>query len=173
MKATRIIKDLFTDLFKRDWRELRYDFSRLTSHIMWHVRAIYAPYNRMKIRNTTRKYCFDSESLLFHAAFTILCNHVEQCEGGRSSILEKIKQNNEPSEMPECTQSWAKAFTTMLSLYDWYTGIDWDDPVPSPKNEDAPQEEWTAWAEADIKFHSVECQERLKELIEVRPYMWT
>jgi hypothetical protein len=161
-------------LFQGDLREAWSNVHQIKDHLMWYIRASYAPYNRMKVRNVQRRYSCDDDDYLFHAMFSVLCKHVERSHGGADEFRKDIAERRAWSQSDvtaEHDDAWNKAYDTMLSLYEWYVGTNWDDPIGFPKN--GTKAEQMAWADTDAHFHDVIAKEKARQLLEVRGFMWT
>jgi len=163
--------DAVTYLFEGEPSEAWYNVYKIKEHVMWYVRAIYSPYNRMKVRNVGRRYDCDHNVYLLHAAFTVLCRHVERSLGGRENLVIETEARVREDAANGNGASWGDVYTKMLALYDWYVGVDWKDPVPS--NPEWTDEEWAEWCKEDDLFCGETCSEKLKELISIREYLWT
>ena len=100
----------------------------------WRYRK-FTPSNRLKIRNVPESYA-DHNERFFHAAFTVLCDFVENERGGESKIETDISKHiesidpNSSDWMLTVQREDIAADRTMLELYGWYNSIDWNDPVP-------------------------------------------
>jgi hypothetical protein len=158
-------------LWEREWREAWHALRDIDSHIMWYVRALYAPYNRLTVRNVTRKYCCDADIYLIHAMFSVLCRHVERAEGGVEGLRANLAGQRERTDWPSHAAAWADAYQTMLDLYEWYTGVNWAAPVPFPREADEAGRR--KWAEEDEAFWHTTCPEKMRELVRIHGFMWT
>lgn len=188
------IKDVVVAIFrpeypKQFWHKLD---EAVCGRIRRSFKWLFRPYNQLHIRNAPRSY-MDKDYLMFHACFTLLCNFVER-EFTRTPFNEYVKWCEEEwakpvnefgyKDMPEHQYESAVLFK---ELYDWYTGIDWNNPVPGPgdhagwdltpdgfKNKNTPkqQEAWDSWHKREDEFHKL-CQTNLERLVAHRQSMWT
>lgn len=136
--------------------------------IKWYIRGIFSPFNKLKVRNVGRRYSCDMDIYLIHAAFSVLCRHVERAEGGLERLRERkaLLDNSNEHEA-----AWHDAFTTMIRLYEWYTSINWADPFPFPSR--GTREEQLAAIEAEDELFGKIANEKLMELVRIRGFMWT
>lgn len=101
----------------------------------WYRRTTYkwfTPSNRLVLRNVEAGWV-DRDDRLFHAMFTILCDFVEKEMDGPQKfrkILKKTQKDakNDPKDVH--LQVYYERMRILYSLYNWYTRIDWQDPVP-------------------------------------------
>lgn len=100
----------------------------------------FSPSNVLRIRNV-EKYWVDRDQRFFHAAFTILMDFVDYEMGGEQGLERYVQQLSQQTQFQGVRdveiQEFQKIFnehTRMLELYRWYSGVNWDNPVPeSPK----------------------------------------
>ena len=83
----------------------------------YEIRAIFKPYNRIKVRNCPRTWT-DQDNILFHGMFSVLCDFIE-------------RENKDWQERIKNTEDlWYKANNILNDLYVWYNSVDWNDPIP-------------------------------------------
>lgn len=83
----------------------------------YEIRAIFKPYNRIKVRNCPRTWT-DRDNILFHGMFSVLCDFIER---ENKNWEEKIKDTE---------SGWHETNNILNNLYVWYNSVDWDKPVP-------------------------------------------
>jgi len=132
----------------------------LWNPIAWRLRWVFAPYNRLRVRNLPRSY-MDRDWIMLHAAFSILCDFVERecggAEGMRKDIAWRVREDDH----------WAVPNAELLRIYEWYCGVDWDDPVPFVKEQCE-----ISWVDREKAFNKT-CEDNLVSLMKIRGYMWT
>lgn len=99
----------------------------------WQYRT-FSPSNVLQIRNVPREW-IDRDARLFHAAFTVLMDFVDNEMDGATGLqryvvaLRKNAQANANDVADQMSQQALDAYVKMLELYNWYASIDWQDPI--------------------------------------------
>jgi len=145
------------------------------------VHNFFYPHNVQKIRNCPRSWN-DRSECVFHCVFSMLCDFIEREEGGRNNVFEGIENHREYlAELlaREENNNMARGEAAMLThqiereteqlrLYDWYMGVNWNEPVGFPWSEERSEEYFAA---QDV-FEEL-CQENLLSAIKTRQGWWT
>jgi len=101
------------------------------------LRGWFSPCNRLMVRNIQPEWPWvDRDHLFFHAAFTVVADFVEQEMNGAAGLEQYISRLEQMRTQPQTDREDAflvnqiQDHQQMLGLYEWYTSIDWNEPVP-------------------------------------------
>lgn len=160
-------------------------------------RVLFRPWNRMKIRNCSRDYT-EIDTRVFHSVFTLLCDYIEAYHpaDGEKDYGDYVKWCIEESKTTDDNgQNWfpphqLQNAIASWNLYQWYTSVNWKDPVEYTKRTANIKGEWqftteglkntytkeeddlisSIFKEEDI-FNEL-CDQKLKEAIEIYHGWW-
>ena len=177
------VYDLLTGWTHR-WDAAHY-FVQRWNNLYYVPRSWLFPYNRLVVRNVPRTYS-DPVNRLPHAMFSLLCEYVEREYGPRRPFDEYVADARKSVAEYEAWKAagndgyppnsmyggYAVAVIELSDLYYWYKGINWDDPVGTPRD-DAPQPEWDSWCERLDNLIEKDLPAKCKHLIDNMGAMWT
>ena len=130
----------------------------LWNPIAWRLRWVFAPYNRLRVRNLPRSY-MDRDQTMMHAMFSVLCDFIERECDGADGMRKDVEWRRKEGD------GWAEPNAELLRIYEWYCGVDWDDPSDFAKDDEE-------WFDRDKEFNKA-CEDNLASLLKYRGYMWT
>ena len=99
----------------------------------WNYRT-FSPSNRLRLRNTPRSWV-DRDHRFFHAAFTVFLDFVEYEADGVAGLQQRVSRLREyaaEQTIDDATinaQKDIQVCVKMIELYEWYTSINWSEPV--------------------------------------------
>lgn len=153
------------------------------------VKDIFFPWNRLKIRNLSRRYC-DKDTMLVHSTFTILCNLVEREYGSYEKFDNYIKELYKDNNYSK--SKWIEALESLREAYIWYTTVNWKNPVPMSEEYKNANFDWKDMGDGLFEFVPTKdfhrlarehtqleddfqavATEHMMNIVKYRGFMWT
>lgn len=111
----------------------------------------------LKIKNLESKVYYDRDYIMFHAVFQILIDFLEKeffCNSGLNFKYDCFVYDDIIHDMKILDERYIKTMYNMFDLYDWYYDYIENDDIQAIINDEV-------------------INEKIKEVVDLRLYMWT